>query len=476
MIKEININTDLLGNELKSIFESIAKSKFTAYLVGGTVRDLILEKVPKDIDLVVEKNLDEFSEFLASLFQGKVIKFNNHGMQTFRIINPYKKMTIDVTEFENTNNGLFLDLRRRDFTINSMAIKIKDELDYISNIIDPFDGVVDIEKKIIRYTNKDTVLDDPLRMIRLVRLCSKLGFSVEHETLNYFKDNAVLLNNVSKERIRDEIIEIFSLKNSYKSIFMLDELMLLNVIFPEVEQTINVEQLGLHDKDVYEHLIASLYFVEKLIDDELFEKINADIFAHDKPIIPYIKIATFLHDIGKPGTKEFENEKITFISHDQLGSTIAFDILTRLKFSLKTINYIENLIKHHLRLGHLISLDMEPSDKSLRKLNRDCGEIILELTYLDFADYLATSKFNFDNYIDHYNKLGKIYFRILNIYTEFTKKTLNILNGRQIMEIFGLNEGPEVGRVLHAIEQEVINNGEITKENAIKLAKTILNK
>ena len=349
-------------------------------------------------------------------------------------------------------------------------------LDYISNIIDPFDGVVDIEKKIIRYTNKDTVLDDPLRMIRLVRLCSKLGFSVEHGTLNYFKDNAVLLNNVSKERIRDEIIEIFSLKNSYKSIFMLDELKLLNVIFPEVGQTINVEQLGLHDKDVYDHLIASLYFVEKLIDDELFEKINADIFAHDKSIIPYIKLATFLHDIGKPGTKEFKNEKITFISHDELGSTIAFDILTRLKFSLKTIGYIKNLIKHHLRLGHLISLDMEPSDKSLRKLNRDCGEIILELTYLDFADYLATSKFNFDNYIDHYNKLGKIYFRILNISTEFTKKTLNIINGHQIMEIFGLNEGPEVGRVLHAIEQEVINNGEITKENAIKLAKTILNK
>ena len=148
--------------------------------------------------------------------------------------------------------------------------------------------------------------------------------------------------------------------------------------------------------------------------------------------------------------------------------------MTRLKFSLKSKNYVQMLVKNHLRLGHLISLDKEPSDKALRKLNRDCGDLILEMVFLDFADFLSTSQYNFDNYLDHYNKLSKIYFRLQNISVEFTEKYTNIIDGHQIMEIFGLNEGPEVGRVLTAIQQEFINSGKITKTKALKLAKNLL--
>ena len=175
-------------------------------------------------------------------------------------------------------------------------------------------------------------------------------------------------------------------------------------------------------------------------------------------------------------TKKIVDNKITFISHEELGSRMASEYLTGMKFSLKSKNYINNLIRNHLRLGHLISLATEPSDKSLRKLERDCGEFLLELVYLDFADFLSTSVYNSENYIDHFNKLSKIYFRIKNISTDLEQKYANVIDGHQIMEIFGLNEGPEVGRVLNAIENELINSGNMTKAKALKLAENLLKK
>jgi len=472
--KKFIIDKNLIEDEFKHILYSISESKYVAYLVGGAVRDLIAGNTPNDFDFVVEKNINEFTKFVSSLIKGKIVKFDNHGMNTFRVINMQKNMFIDITEFQNNTNGLIYDLSKRDFTINSMAIKIEKSSDYLQNIIDPFDGINDLNNKVLRYTTRDTVLDDPLRLIRLVRLSAKLKFNVERNTLDYFKSNAFMINQVSTERIRDELIEIFSLNNSSQSILLLAEIGLLEHIFPEIKATRNVEQLGFHDKDVYEHQIAALYFVEKLLDDQIFGEIDKETFAHDKSKFSYIKFATFFHDIGKPSTKQITKGKITFISHEDSGAQIIYDIMTRLKFSLKSKNYVQMLVKNHLRLGHLISLDKEPSDKSLRKLNRDCGDLILEMVFLDFADFLSTSQYNFDNYLDHYNKLSKIYFRLQNISVEFTEKYTNIIDGHQIMEIFGLNEGPEVGRVLTAIQQEFINSGKITKTKALKLAKNLL--
>ena len=202
---------------------------------------------------------------------------------------------------------------------------------------------------------------------------------------------------------------------------------------------------------------------------------NNDIFAHENTIIPYIKLAAFFHDIGKPNTKSFSQSRIRFISHEDYGSKISEKITTRLKFSLKVQKYIACLIKNHLRLGHLISLPDLPSDKAIRKLSKDCDDVINELIYLDFADYLATSENNFNNYLDHYNDLRKIYFRIMELRLDKNEKYDKIIDGKEIMEIFGLNEGPEVGRVLNAIQDDIINNGNIKKSDAIKLAKEILN-
>ena len=468
------IDTNLIEDEFKNILYSISESKYAAYLVGGAVRDLVAGNTPNDFDFVVENNINEFSDFVSSLINGKIVKFDNHGMNTFRIINIRKNMFIDITEFQNKSEGLIYDLSKRDFTINSMAIKVEKKSNYLHNIIDPFDGINDIKNKVLRYTCRNTVLDDPLRLIRLIRLSAKMKFDIENKTLDYFKNNAFMIREVSTERIRDELIEIFSLSNSHQSILLLAKIDLLEYIFPEITSTRNVEQLGLHDKDVYEHQISALYFVEKLLDDQIFGEIDKNTFAHDKSKFSYIKLATFFHDIGKPSTKQVTEGKITFISHEDSGARIIYDIMTRLKFSLKSKNYVQKLVKHHLRLGHLISLSEEPSDKSLRKLNRDCGDLILELVFLDFADFLSTSQYNFDNYLEHYNNLSKIYFRLQNISAEFTEKYTNIIDGHQIMEIFGLNEGPEVGRVLTAIQQEFINSGKITKSKAIKLAKNLL--
>ena len=238
--KKFIIDKNLIEDEFKHILYSISESKYVAYLVGGAVRDLIAGNTPNDFDFVVEKNINEFTKFVSSLIKGKIVKFDNHGMNTFRVINMQKNMFIDITEFQNNTNGLIYDLSKRDFTINSMAIKIEKSSDYLQNIIDPFDGINDLKNKVLRYTTRDTVLDDPLRLIRLVRLSAKLKFNAERNTLDYFKSNAFMINQVSTERIRDELIEIFSLNNSYQSILLLAEIGLLEHIFPEIKATRNV--------------------------------------------------------------------------------------------------------------------------------------------------------------------------------------------------------------------------------------------
>ena len=325
--------------------------------------------------------------------------------------------------------------------------------------------------------SKDSVLFDPLRLLRSVRLSSKLNFNIEENTKKYFMTNSEKINIVSNERIRDEIIDIFALNNSSKYLILMEELNILNQVFPEIQLTNGINQGGLHDKDVYMHSLATLYFIENIINENLFPEIslNNSIFAHENTIIPYIKLAAFLHDIGKPDTKSFIQSRTRFISHEEYGSKISEKITTRLKFSLKVKKYISCLIKNHLRLGHLISLPDLPSDRAIRKLSRDCYDVINDLIYLDFADYLGTSQNNFDNYLDHYNDLRKIYFRIMQFRSDKIEKYDKIIDGKEIMEIFGLNEGPEVGRVLDAIQDDIINNGNIKKSEAIKLAKKILN-
>ena len=472
----LKINKSQIQEEFNNLLNYISEKDYNAYLVGGAVRDLVLGDTPNDFDFVVDKNIDQFTKSIAKYLKCKRIKFSNHGLSTYRLVNMEKNIFIDVTEFENQNDGLINDLSKRDFTINSMAIKITKDMDFLNTIIDPFNGISDLKNKILRYTDRNKVLDDPLRLLRLIRLSSKLNLQIDPNTLNYFKKQSHLINEVSKERVRDELIEIFTLKKTYESVLLLKETNLLTIIFPFIVDTFGVEQLGFHDKDVFNHQLATLYYIEKLIDDEVFGKLNKNSYSHDKNIIPYIKLAAFFHDIGKPKTKKNTDDKISFISHEEVGSNIASEYLTRLKFSLKSTNYINKLIKNHLRLGHLISLSTEPSDKSLRKLQRDCGEFLLELVYLDFADFLSTSIYNSENYIDHFNKLSKIHVRIKNISDDLVQKYTNVIDGHQIMEIFGLNEGPEVGRVLNAIEKELINSGIMTKAKALKLVENLLKK
>ncbi|MBU93390.1 MAG: hypothetical protein CL723_02220 [Chloroflexi bacterium] len=466
-----------IEKNIMDLLQIISSSKYNTYLVGGCLRDLILGYTPKDLDILVEDEIDAFSKFLSKSLNSKIIKFQNHGFETFRIINSKTKLNIDITKYSKGNDGLINDLSMRDFTINSMALNLNDEKFDFDKILDPFNGLQDLNNKIIRYVSKDLVLNDPLRLLRSVRLASKLNFNIEEDTKKHFMINSEKINFVSYERIRDEIIAIFSLNNSSRYLVLMEEMNLLNQIFPEIILSKGVIQEGLHDKDVYMHSLATLFFIENIVNENLFPEIDLtnDIFAHENTIIPYIKLAAFFHDIGKPNTKSFSQSRIRFISHEDYGSKISENITTRLKFSLKVQKYIACLIKNHLRLGHLISLPDLPSDKAIRKLTKDCDDVINELVYLDFADYLATSENNFNNYLDHYNDLRKIYFRIMKLRSDKNEKYDKIIDGNEIMEIFGLNEGPEVGRVLNAIQDDIINNGMIKKSDAIKLAKQILN-
>ena len=172
-----------ISKNIIDLLNLISSSRFNTYLVGGCVRDIILGYTPKDLDILVEDEIDEFSIFLSTSLNSKVIKFQNHGFETFRIINTKTKLNIDITKYSNGNDGLLNDLSMRDFTINSMAINLNEGQFDFNDIVDPFHGLEDLNNNLIRYVSKDSVLFDPLRLLRAVRLSSKLNFNIEEKII-----------------------------------------------------------------------------------------------------------------------------------------------------------------------------------------------------------------------------------------------------------------------------------------------------
>jgi len=218
-----------IEKNITDLLKIISSSKFNTYLVGGCLRDLILGNTPKDLDILVEDEIDAFSKFLSKSLNSKIIKFQNHGFETFRIINNKTKLNIDITKYSGGNDGLINDLSMRDFTINSMAISLNNEKFDFENILDPFKGLQDLKNNIIKYVSKDLVLNDPLRLLRSIRLASKLNFNIEKDTKKHFMTNSEKINSVSHERIRDEIIDIFALDNSFNYLILMEEMNLLNL-------------------------------------------------------------------------------------------------------------------------------------------------------------------------------------------------------------------------------------------------------
>ncbi len=424
----------------------VTENNLQAYVIGGFVRDLLLERPSKDIDIVVVGNgLDLAKEIATRLRVSKVSVFENFGTAQFK----YKDLDVEFVGARKEsyrrdsrkpiveNGTLADDQNRRDFTINALALSLHQ--DNYGEIIDPFNGLDDLEKGIIR-TPLDpdiTYSDDPLRMMRAVRFATQLGFKIETESLNALQRNAERLNIISGERIIDELNKIILAEEPSRGFKLLNSTKLLHQFFPEMIALQGVETIdGKSHKDNFYHTLEVL--------DNISE--NTDKL--------WLRWAAIMHDIAKPPTKKFDTEiGWTFHGHEELGARMTYRIFKRLKLPLDAkMKYIEKLVRLHLRPISLVKGNV--TDSAVRRLLFEAGDDIEDLMTLCNADITSKNQFKVQKYKKNFELVIK---KLKDVEEKDQIRNFQPpVSGEIIMKAFDLKPCNEIGVIKTTIKDAIL--------------------
>ncbi|MDQ3020248.1 MAG: CCA tRNA nucleotidyltransferase [Bacteroidota bacterium] len=449
------MNVDLQNNFLKIIGKVADENKFKVYVVGGYVRDLITGIEDKDIDIMVSGNGIKFAKLVAEKF-GKELDAVYKNFET-------SLLTIDETKIEFASArkesyerdsrkpkiesaSVKEDLSRRDFTINALAAGLNKN--NYGEITDLHNGINDLEKKIIR-TPLDplkTFDDDPLRIMRAIRFASKLNFSIEDNTFDAIKVMRNRLDKdkvVSQERITIEFLQILMSRKPSVGLDLLYRSGVMDIIFPEISQLEGVDQRkDYHHKNVFYHTLIVVDNISQKTDDV------------------WLRFAALVHDIAKPKTKKFvEGTGWTFHGHEELGARMMKKIFQRMKLPMNKLEYVEKLVRMHLRPIPLAN--EEVTDSAIRRLAADAGEELEDLLKLCRADITSKNPDKVSKFMTNYEVVEK---KILEVQEKDKLRNFQSpVRGDEIMEICGLEPGREVGRIKHRIEEAILE-GEIPNE------------
>ncbi len=448
----INLKQNKNFSLFKSISQVAAGRQQSVYIVGGYVRDLLLKRqVPSDIDFVTEANGMELAQAVAASLSPslKVAVFKNYGTAMFR----YKGLELEFvgarkeSYAEHSRNPavepgtLQDDQQRRDFTINSLAISLNEE-DF-GALIDPFNGLDDLENKILRtpLEPSQTYTDDPLRMMRAIRFASTLQFTIEPDSLAAIKQEASRIRIVSMERIMTEFNKIMLSRKPSVGLKLLENTGILEIIMPELTALKGIEEVeGQTHKDNFWHTL-------EVVDN---------IAEHTDNL--WLRWAALLHDIGKAPTKKFvEGTGWTFHGHEFRGSKMVGGMFRRLKLPLGTdAKYVQKLVKLSSRPIALI--DDDTSDSALRRLLFDAGDDLEDLFTLCKADITTKNAAKQNRYKKNFELVAQ---KIREVEEKDQVRNFQPpISGEEIMQMFGLKPGREIG-ILKEKVKEAILEGEI---------------
>jgi len=422
------------------------------YIVGGYVRDLLLKRTVKDIDVMAAGDGISVAKAFAEKMQVKnVVVYQKFGTamvkledRTIEFVGARKEKYHERSRKPSVQPATVRDdLSRRDFTINAIAVAMHPS-EY-GTLLDPLKGRADLKKKLIRtpLDPDETFDDDPLRMMRAIRFATRLNFSIHKDTLQGIKNNKERISIVSQERITDELLKIIQADKPSTGFILLKETGLLEIIFPEFEALAGVDQrYEHHHKDVFHHTLQVLDNISEQTD-----KVN-------------LRIAALLHDIAKPKTKAYHPQQgWTFHGHEELGARMVKHLFTRFKLPLDRVPYVEKLVRLHLRPMALVDEDV--TDSAIRRLLFEAGEEIDDLMKLCRADITSKNPRKVQRYLNNYNRLVK---RMEEIEEKDRLRNWQPpIRGDEIMERFNIPPSKLVGLLKQAVEDAILD-GEIPNE------------
>lgn len=455
-----------MNNLLKYISQLIKGTKFegNVFVVGGYVRDHVMNQPSKDIDLVVSLNGGgvRLAQFLAekteSGTENNPVIYQRFGTAKFylkgfeeeieSVMTRSEQYTSESRKPEVNYASLKEDALRRDLTINALYMDVS-----TGEILDPTEkGLKDINKKRIRtpLDPTETFRDDPLRMMRIIRFSCRYNWEIGYDESEAIMDNSNKIQDISIERFRDELEKILLTNSPDFGLSQLFYSDILSFVIKELEVLYDIKQNEYHEDNVLVHTLK----VVKESDPDLITRLGA-----------------LFHDIGKKETYSNVNGDITFHKHENVGSNITKDILKELKFPNDIIDRVSNIVRMHMRLKSAGSNGEDISDKALRKFVRDAGEDLDRILSVIHAD-------NISHHPDHClpDQVPEIKQRIDNLKPVPSSQHIKLpVDGVDVMNELRIKPSKKVGDVLKAVEDQLFENPDLSKEEALKIVRTFIN-
>ncbi|HEX12927.1 MAG TPA: CCA tRNA nucleotidyltransferase [Desulfurella acetivorans] len=455
---------------LKSLKIICDRYNVKLYLVGGAVRDILLNKRPIDFDFLVSSKIDKIAAEFSQVTNTKYILFEKK-IRVFRYV--FNDCIVDLLEFDF--NDLDSELKRRDFTINAIAFDLDTK-----SIIDPTKGIGDIKNRVVKCISADVFKDDPIRLIRLFRIAAQLKFDIEKNTLEKAKSCIYLIHNIANDRITQELEKFFLINDTFNYLLLMDKIGLLDELFEELSYENGCMQSSSHLFDVKSHSLNVYNFVEwsilrmkRIVGEECFEYYFDYYKSNRKQIIIALKLAALFHDCAKPFVKQIDNGEISFKNHEIYSAEIFKKYVKQYNFQKKIVKITIFLILNHIEPARLFLnwKNNTLTDELLYDFFDKFGINGVDLLVFALADTLAKGKIKMVNrevFIDFLKDMTCFYFQR---YLNFLKLP-QILKPNEILEL-GV-ENKKLSVVIRLLKKNIFLQKIKTKDEAIAFVKEFL--